>query len=280
VNDRVITTDDGVPLHTRRDGDPDAPVLLLCNSLGTDLTMWEPQIETWATHRRVLRFDQRGHGRSGTPPAPYTIERLGRDALAVLDAYQVERADVCGLSLGGLVALWLAGSVPARVRRAVFADTAIRVGTEEAWRQRAATVRAEGMGAVTDLVLDRFFSPSFRAAGSPSVAAVERMLREASIDGYAGSCDALATADLSDLAVQVQAPSLVLVGTEDAATPPRDAVTLKHALPDAQYVELCGAGHLANLEQPQLFAQAVHTFLLETGPTLTRDTSEPDSSDR
>jgi 3-oxoadipate enol-lactonase len=257
----VITTDDGVRLHTRVDGQPDGPPLLLLNSLGTDLTMWEPQLEAWGADRRVIRFDQRGQGRSQAPPPPYTIEQLGRDALAVLDAHDVARADLCGLSLGGLVALWVAGTAPGRVQRAVFADTAARVGTEGAWRERADTVRREGMDAVVELVLGRFFSPAFRASRPPAVAALDRMLRSASVDGYSGSCEALATADLSALARQVRVPSLVVVGTADEATPPSDAESLHGFLVDAQLSCLPGAGHLANLEQPERFAEVVGGFL-------------------
>jgi 3-oxoadipate enol-lactonase len=261
VSTRVITTDDAVRLHARADGDPDAPVLLLLNSLGTDLSMWDQQVDVWAATRRVVRFDQRGHGRSDVPPPPYTVERFGRDAVTVLDAYGSDQADVCGLSLGGLVALWLAGRAPERVRRAVFADTAARVGTEDGWRERAATVREEGMASVTDLVLARFFSPAFRASGAPAVGALERTLRTAAVDGYTGSCEALAVADLTALAREVRAPSLVLVGTADEATPPSDAEVLHRLLRDSRLVELPGAGHLANLEQPERFAELVLGFL-------------------
>jgi 3-oxoadipate enol-lactonase len=267
VTDLVITTDDGVRLLARSDGDPDGPTLLLLNSLGTDLTMWDPQVPAWATGRRIVRFDQRGHGRSEVPPPPYTVERLGRDALAVLDAYEVASADVCGLSLGGVVALWLAGVAPERVHHAVFASTAARVGTEEGWRQRAATVRAEGMDGIVDLILSRFFSPGFRLSGAPAVDALARTLRAASVDGYAGSCEALAAADLTDLAGSVRAPSLVVVGTADEATPPSDAETLWRLLQDARLVELPGAGHLANLEQPESFTEVVQRFLAALGTT-------------
>lgn len=271
---RVVTTDDGVRLHARSDGPSDAPVLLLLNSLGTDLTMWDPQMAAWSEVRRLIRFDQRGHGRSDAPSSPYSVERFGRDALAVLDAYEIGTADVCGLSLGGLVALWLAGSVPERVRRVVLADTAARIGTEQAWRQRAATVRDEGMGAVTDLVLARFFSRAFRDSGAPAVAALDRTLRTAAVDGYAGSCDALADADLTDLARQVRVPSLVMVGTADEATPPADAQALHGLLARSGLVELAGAGHLANLEQPERFGRVVRDFLSEAA-----DPTDPGSDD-
>ncbi|WP_052668711.1 3-oxoadipate enol-lactonase [Nitriliruptor alkaliphilus] len=261
MSERSITTDDGVRLWTRSDGDPDAPALLLINSLGTDLSMWDPQIAAWSEFRRVVRFDQRGHGRSSCPPPPYTVEQFGRDALAVLDAHEVAAADICGLSLGGIVALWVAATAPERIERAVFADTAARVGTEAGWRERAATVRADGMGAITDLVLARFFSPDFLRSGHASVTALDRTLRAASVDGYTGSCEALATADLTGLATSVRAPSLVMVGGADEATPPADARALHALIPDARLIELPGAGHLANLERPERFGQVVRAFL-------------------
>lgn len=261
MSERTLTTDDGVRLHTRVDGPSDAPPLLLCNSLGTDLTSWDPQLERWRSGRRVLRFDQRGHGASQAPPPPYGLDRLGRDALAVLDGCDAERADVCGISLGGLVALWLAATAPDRVRRLVLADTGLRIGTEHAWRQRAEVVRAGGMEAVTDLVLARFFSDTFRGSRDPALDRVARMLQQAPVDGYVGSCEALATADLTAAAADVRAPTLVIVGTADEATPLDDARRLHAALPDAELVELEGAGHLANLERPVAFADAVAAHL-------------------
>lgn len=248
-------------LCTRVDGDEAARPLLLVNSLGTDHSLWDAQVPAWTATHRVLRYDQRGHGASTAPPGPYTIDQLGRDALAVLDAHDVERADVCGMSLGGVVALWLAVHAQDRVRRVVLADTAARVGTEQAWRARAAAVREDGMGAVVDVVLERFFSAAFRASGDPTVQRVGDGLRDADVEGYAASCEALAAADLRDVVGTVRAPCLVVVGTEDAATPPADARDLQRRLPRAEYVELPGAGHLASLEQPRAFADLVTTFL-------------------
>ncbi|GGI04137.1 3-oxoadipate enol-lactonase [Egicoccus halophilus] len=264
MSERTVRTDDGVALHTRLDGPADAPYLLTINSLGTDLTTWEAQVADWATTRRVLRYDQRGHGASSVPAGPYTIDRLGHDALAVLDAYGIERVDVCGLSLGGVVALWLGAHAPDRVSRLVLADTAARVGTEQGWRERAALVREQGMDAVVDLVLGRFFSPDFRRSGAPALDAVATALRDTRPEGYAASCEALATADLREVAGRVGAPALVLVGTADEATPPSDARALADRLPAATYVELPVAGHLANLEQPEAFSAQVADFLAAT----------------
>ena len=261
MTDVTVMTGDGARLHARSDGPSDAPPLLLLNSLGTDLAMWAPQVPTWSQTHRVIRFDQRGHGRSEVPPPPYTIEQLGVDAVAVLDAFEVEQSHVCGLSLGGLVALWLGSQRPERIRRLILADTAARVGTEEAWLERAAAVRSDGMAAITEMVLDRFFTPQFLASDADAVHEVRAMLLDTSPTGYAGSCDVLATADLTDLAPRVGAETLVVVGGADAATPPEDALALARALPRSRFVELPGAGHLANLEVPERFAEVVRDFL-------------------
>lgn len=265
MSERAVEARDGCRLRTRVDGDPQAPPLLLINSLGCDLTMWDGQLPRWTTTHRVIRYDQRGHGGSDAPPGPYTIEQLGADTLVVLDGYGTGRADVCGISLGGLVGLWLGAKEPKRVGRLVLADTAGRVGTEQAWRDRAATVRGQGMNAVTDLVLERFFSPQFRARRSAALAQVEAGLRAMSAEGYAAACDALAVADLRHLAADVEAPVLVVVGTADVATPPENARALRDALPDATLVEIPDAGHLANLEAPELFTDVVHDFLIRSG---------------
>lgn len=250
-----------VNLHVRVGGDPDAPALLLVNSLGTDLSSWDGQVRTWSVTRRVVRYDQRGHGRSSSPPGPYTLEQFGTDALAVLDACGIDRTDVCGLSLGGLVALWLAVYAPDRIGRVVLADTAARIGEEAAWRTRAALVREQGMEAVVDLVLERFFSPAFLASDDPAVDRVRHGLRTADPEGYAASCEALATGDLRGRASEVGSPCLVVVGTADAATPPVDVKALHDLVPGAAYAELDGAGHLANLERPDEFTRLVADFL-------------------
>lgn len=261
MTDHAVTTGDGVRLRLRVDGASDAPALLLCNSLGTDLTMWDAQVAVWQEHFRVLRFDTRGHGGSAVPAPPYTIDDLGADAVAVLDAHEVARAHVCGASLGGLVALWLGVNHPERVDRLVLADTAARVGTEEGWTARVEAVRRGGTASVRDAVMGRFFSARFRERDPATVATAGDVLSTTPDDGYIGACQALATADLRSRVGDVRAPTLVLVGSEDEATPPADAHALHAGIPDSVLHTIPDAGHLANLERPGAFTAVVTSFL-------------------
>lgn len=263
MNDGTVLTRDDVRLAVRADGSPDATALLCCNSIGTGMELWNPQIAAWSTQRRVLRFDQRGHGASEAPPSPYRIDDLGRDALAVLDAYGVEQADLCGLSLGGIVALWVAIHHPRRVRRLVLACTAAKVGTEESWRARAQSVLAGGTSSIADMVMERFFSADFRDHHPQAVAAARERLTDMLDEGYLGCCLALSAADLRAELDQVTAPTLVLAGGADEATPPRVVRELYEGLPDARWRELEGVGHLANLEAPEEFARAVLDHLTD-----------------
>lgn len=259
---RTITTSDGTELHTCVDGPEDGPALVLCNSLGTDLSMWDPQVGVWSARRLVVRFDQRGHGRSSVPAPPYAVDQLGQDAVAVMDAYDLDTADVCGLSLGGMVALWLAGTVGDRLGRVVLADTAAKVGTAEGWQARIDAVRSQGMAAVAELALARFFTPASLAADTSEVRAVRRMVIATDPEGYIGSCQALAAADLGHLAGRVAVPTLVVVGEQDEATPPSDARDLCDRIAGSQLSVIPEAGHLANLEQPTDFSTVVDTFLV------------------
>lgn len=265
--ERSVTAGDGVRLRARIDPAFERSghrTLLLINSLGCELTMWDPQVAPWRATHDVLRYDQRGHGCSDAPRGPYDLVRLGRDATAVLDAFGVDQADVCGLSLGGLVAQQLCLDAPTRVRRVILADTAARIGTRDGWLERAELVRAEGMAAVTEPVLGRFFSPTALRDGGPAVASIRASLAGMDPDGYASSCAVLAAADLRGLLDGVPHAGLVIVGTADEATPPADARELADALPSADYAELDGAGHLANLERPAAFADLVADFLADS----------------
>lgn len=252
---------DGVAIAYRLDGDPDGSPLVLLNSAGCDLRMWDPHVPALGGDFRLVRADARGHGGSDAPPPPYTLERLGADVVALLDALEIEHAHLVGASLGGLVALWIAVQHPDRVDRAVFSGTAARIGTAEAWQERADAVRAGGIEAVTDLVMSRFFSVAFRREHADVVGRFADMLRAQPAHGYEATCLALRDADLREDVGGVVAPSLILAGDQDEATPLADARWLHAAIAGSRLRTLEGAGHLCSVERRRTFDEIVPRFL-------------------
>ena len=183
-------TDDGCRLAYEVGGLPDAPALVLSNSLGTSRAMWDAQMDRLADRFRVLRYDTRGHGESDAPDAAYNIDRLGRDALSLMDAAGITRADVCGVSLGGMTALWLGEHAPGRVNRLVLANTGARIGSNDMWNERIRGVTTEGLEALADSVMARWFTAGFRAAEPEIVERLRKGLCRTPVEGYAGCCAA------------------------------------------------------------------------------------------
>lgn len=258
----TLTLDDGLALHYRLDGAPDGPALLFSNSLGTDLSMWDAQVDVLSETFQIVRYDIRGHGGSGVPAGPATLERLGRDLLALLDQLQLARAHLCGLSLGGLTAQWLAVHHPERVNKLVLSNTAARIGSVASWEARIASVEAGGMAAIADAVLARFFSPSFRVAQPETVDRYKASLLATDPTGYTACCAALRDADLRPLVGGIAAPTLVVGGALDEATTPAQAAELHRAIRAGELAVLEGASHLANVERPDSFTGLLRRFLL------------------
>ncbi|CAA9435427.1 Beta-ketoadipate enol-lactone hydrolase [uncultured Rubrobacteraceae bacterium] len=232
------------------EGPEDAPVLVLSNSLGSTLGMWDDQAPVLRERFRLLRYDQRGHGDSPVPSGPYKIEDLGRDALALLDRLDIERASFCGLSIGGLVGMWLASEAPERVERLVLCCTAARFDSDF-YDARAHKVRSEGVGSIADVVLERWFTPEFRAARPETVEWAGDMLRGTPTEGYAGCCEVLRDADMRSRLGEIRAPTLVVAGAEDPAATVDQAEEIRDSIPGARLVVIEGAAHLANVEQPE-----------------------------
>ena len=255
-----VTADDGVRIDAVVEGRGDGPCLLLMHSIGCDLTLWDPQIEALAGDFRIVRFDARGHGRSDAPKGDYTLDRLARDALAVLDAVGADSAYLCGLSLGGVTAQWLALHAAARVEGIVIANTAARIGAAEAWQARGDMAIAQGMQAIAPTAITRFFSERFLAS-SPETADIfmQRLLTTAP-EGYAGCCAVLRDTDFTGQLGAIALPTIVIGGTLDVPTPLSQAEELAKAIPAARLVAL-DAGHLSNVEQPAAFATAIRRIL-------------------
>jgi 3-oxoadipate enol-lactonase len=252
-----------VAVHHVVAGRPDAPAVLLSNSLGTSLRMWEPQMAALVEHFRVVRWDMRGHGQSPAPDGPYTLDDLTADALALLDRLDIEWAHVVGLSLGGMVSMQLAATAPERVGRVVLCCTSAHLPPAEGWHARAATVRAEGMVAVADAALGRWLTPAFAAASPALVRDLRAMLVATPAEGYAGCCEAIAAMDLRPHLRHIRAPALIVVGAGDPAIPAAHAEAIMAELKDARTVTVGPAAHLANVEQPAAVGRHILSHLTE-----------------
>jgi 3-oxoadipate enol-lactonase len=253
-----MTTGSTVELHHLLEGSEDAPVVVMANSLGTTLRMWDDQAPALRDRFRLLRYDHRGHGGSPVPPGPYTIEDLGRDVLALLDRLEVERFSFCGLSIGGMVGMWLAGEVPGRIERLVLCCTSAHLGPlADAYAARARTVREHGVAGISGTVLERWFTPAFRASRPEVVEWAGRMLRGTPAEGYAGCCEAIRDMDLRDRLAEIRTPTLVVAGANDPAIPPDHAERIRDSVPEAHLMVIEGAAHLANVEQPEALTRAV-----------------------
>jgi 3-oxoadipate enol-lactonase len=246
-----------IELHYRLDGPDGAPVLVLSNSLGTDHGMWDAQLPALAEHFRVLRYDQRGHGRSPAPPGPYTVAELGGDALRLLDRVGLDRVSFCGVSLGGMTGMWLAINAPERIERLALCCTAAHLPPREMWTERAATVRAEGIEAVADAQLERWFTPALAERRPEAAERSRRTLLDTPAEGYAGCCEAIGAHDLRAELGSIRAPTLVLAAADDPATPPEHGRLIAEAVDGARLVVLERARHLAAVERPEEFARAV-----------------------
>src|SRR6267143_2379478 len=250
----------GTRIFHRFDGRPDKPVLVLSNSLGSDLGMWDPQMVPFAERFRVLRYDRRGHGQSAVPPGPYRIEDLGRDLLGLLDALGLQRVHYCGLSKGGMVGMWLGVNAPDRLERLVLCNTSAYLGPPELWNARIEAVRKSGMQAVVPQVLERWLTPEFRARAPETVEKVRRMLLATPPEGYAACATAIRDMDQREAISEIRAATLVVVGARDPATPPEHGRQIAERVRGAKVVEL-PAAHLSNVEAADRFTAAVLEFL-------------------
>jgi 3-oxoadipate enol-lactonase len=232
-------------LAHRVDGRPDAPVVVLGSSLGADMGMWDAQVPALAERFRVVRYDTRGHGGSPVPAGALTIADLGADVLGLLDHLGMERASLAGVSLGGMAAMWAAAEAPERVERLVLCCTSARLGPPEMWDDRIRTVRTSGTAALAGATMERWFSP---AADPAVVARFSAMLSAVPAAGYAACCAAIRDMDQSERLARIAAPTLVIAGSDDPATPPGHAELIAAAIPGARLAIVEGARHLANVE--------------------------------
>jgi 3-oxoadipate enol-lactonase len=250
-------------MHYELDGPEHAPTLVLSNSLGTNLSLWEPQLPTLAKSFRVVRYDTRGHGQTQVTQGEYSIEQLGTDVVGLLDALKLGRVNFCGLSIGGMTGIWLGVNAPQRLEKLVLCNTAPQIGKLETWNDRIEKVRESGTQSIADQVVERWFTPEYRAKEPSRVEKTKEMITSTSSDGYAGACAAVRDFTFWDKVATIQTPTLVIAGTHDQSVPAADAQKLAQTIKGARYAEL-QAAHISNIEAADKFTAEVASFLVNS----------------
>ncbi|KZE28443.1 3-oxoadipate enol-lactonase [Chelatococcus daeguensis] len=250
----------GEPFNVRMDGPKDAPVLMLSNSLSSNMSMWDAQVRAWQSHFCILRYDSRGHGASVAPDRPYSIAELGRDAVAILDHFGIAKAHWCGVSKGGMVGMWLMTHAPERLGRVVLANTSAHMGPPELWNGRIRTARRAGMAALADATVERWFTTGFRERAPQTIAAMHEMIVTTPAHGYAGCCAAIRDMDQRWEIRAAKNPLLVVVGAHDPATPLAAGRQIHEAIAGSSLVIL-EAAHISNVEAEAAFNQVAGDFL-------------------
>ena len=250
------------------EGPARAPTIMLSNSLGTNLHMWDGQLSVLTKYFRVVRYDSRGHGKSPVSGGAYSIAGLGRDALAIMDALELDRAHWLGLSMGGMVGQWLLANARERIGRAILANTAAQLATPDFWNTRIRTVLSQGLGAIIPAVIDRWFTPAFQIKAPREIARVVDMLATTPAHGYAGCCAAIRDMDQRDSIRSISNPVLVIAGKHDPATTPEAGALIASSIRNARLVTL-DAAHLSNIEAAAEFNKAVMSFMLDTSLRFT-----------
>jgi 3-oxoadipate enol-lactonase/4-carboxymuconolactone decarboxylase len=258
-----------VELAYEETGPADGRPVVLAGSLGSDRHMWDPQVEPLvAAGFRVIRYDHRGHGASPAPTGPYTVAELSADAIALLDRLRLRRVSWVGLSLGGMVGMWLAEHEPSRIDRMVLCCTSASLGPASMWQERAHVARTSGMATLAGPVVERWLTPGFREANPGTVTWLQDMVASHDPEGYASCCTAIETMSIVDDLATIPVPTLVIAGADDPATPPDHGRVIADAVPGARLVVVPDAAHLGNVEQPTLFTGLILEHLQPDRRTL------------
>jgi 3-oxoadipate enol-lactonase len=256
----IIKADDGCPLYVEVEGSASAPALMLSNSLGTDLHMWDDQAGEFAKHFRLVRYDRRGHGQSGASKGSYSFDLFGRDILAILDALKIKTVNWCGLSMGGMDGQWLGANAPGRVDKLILANTNFYYADKSPWADRIKTVREKGLASFVGMNMERWFTKGFRERAPQTIERMTKMFLATNRDGYAACVEAIRDMDFRASNPRIGKPTLVIVGKHDPATPPAWGEQIAQQIKGAKLAEL-DAAHISNVEQPKAFAEAVLNFL-------------------
>ena len=256
----IIKADDGHTINVEVEGPANAPVLIMSNSLGTNLHMWDDQAPALSQQFRLVRYDRRGHGKSGVPKGPYTMERLGRDVLAVADALGVKKFNWCGLSMGGMVGQWLGANAADRVEKLILSNTHYYYPDKAPWHERIKFAQDNGLAALAPVQMERWFTKGFRERSPQAIARIVEMFVATELAGFVGCCEAVRDMDFRQSTPRITAPTLVIVGSQDPATPPAAGEDIHKMIKGSKLVAL-DAAHLSNIEQSKGYLDAMLGFL-------------------
>ena len=250
----------GAQINYQTFGNVDKPAIIFSNSLGTNYEMWQPQINHFQNDFFVICYDTRGHGASSAPKGPYALEQLGQDVVNLLDHLNVEKAVFCGISMGGLTGQWLAIHKAKHFNKVIVCNTAAKIGQEQAWNERAALVREQGLQPIASTAAGRWFTEKFIQDNAAEVEKLQNGLAAGSAEGYASCCEALAKADLCEQLKDIAVPVLVVAGQQDPVTTVADGQFMVNQIKNSALFEI-NASHISNIECPDEFNQAVQQFI-------------------
>ena len=256
----IIKADDGCALNVEVEGPANAPVLMMSNSLGTNLHMWDDQAPAFSKQFRLVRYDRRGHGKSEAPQGPYTMDRLGRDVLSIADALGVKRFNWCGLSMGGMVGQWLGANAPDRLEKLIVSNTHYYYGDKQPWHDRIKFAQDKGLAALAPMQMERWFTKGFREKNPQAIARISEMFVATPLGGFVGCCEAVRDMDFRQSTPTITVPTMVIVGSQDPATPPAAGEDIHKMIKGSTLVAI-DAAHLSNVEQPKAYTDAVLNFL-------------------
>ncbi|TCB50685.1 3-oxoadipate enol-lactonase [Acinetobacter sp. ANC 4779] len=250
----------GAQINYQTFGNVTKPAIIFSNSLGTNYGMWQPQINHFQNDFFVICYDTRGHGASSAPKGPYTLEQLGQDVVNLLDHLDIEKAVFCGISMGGLTGQWLAIHKAKHFNKVIVCNTAAKIGQEQAWNERAALVREQGLQPIASTAAGRWFTEKFIQDNAAEVEKLQNGLAAGSAEGYASCCEALAKADLRKQLKDIAVPVLVVAGQQDPVTTVADGQFMVNQIKNSALFEI-NASHISNIECPDEFNQAVQQFI-------------------
>ncbi len=257
----VITSHDGTPIDVEVTGPDNAPVLMLSSSLGTTKHMWDPQMAAFAGKYRVVRYDRRGHGKSGVPQGPYNMEMLGRDAIAVMDGLGLKTINWLGLSMGGMEGMWLGANAGDRIEKLILSNTSTYYADKTPWNTRIENVTKGGsVAAIADAVINAWLTQNFQKANPAETARMKEMMIATPVEGYLACCAAVRDMDHREIIKSITVPTLIIAGAKDMATNVEAAEFIRDRIKGSQLAIVDGA-HISNVEQPEAYAKEVLTFL-------------------